>query len=68
MYKRRMKSKHRKRKPGCAEACHKKKSTSPKETRAFLEVNEEAAVTPGPSGLLELHMAREPTGHISSCA
>ncbi|KAB1282879.1 Solute carrier family 10 member 6 [Camelus dromedarius] len=51
MYKRRLKNKHRKKHPHCAEACCKKK---PKETSAFLEVIEEAALTPGPSGPVDL--------------
>ncbi|XP_012579443.1 PREDICTED: solute carrier family 10 member 6 isoform X3 [Condylura cristata] len=49
LYKRRGKNKHRKENPEFTEACH-KTSTSPKETRAFLEVNEEAGVTPRRSG------------------
>ncbi|XP_058402435.1 sodium-dependent organic anion transporter [Diceros bicornis minor] len=67
MYKTRLKSKDRRKSPGRAQVCH-KKSTSPKETSAFLEVNEEAAVTPGPSGPVELHTALGPTGCLSSCA
>ncbi|KAF5926695.1 hypothetical protein HPG69_001324 [Diceros bicornis minor] len=68
MYKTRLKSKDRRKSPGRAQVCHKKKSASPKETSAFLEVNEEAAVTPGPSGPVELHTALGPTGCLSSCA
>ncbi|KAM5340608.1 sodium-dependent organic anion transporter [Glossophaga mutica] len=68
MYKRRLKNKHRKRNPGGAEGCHNKKSTSPKEASAFLEVNEEVAVTPGSPEPMDSHMTLEPTGHISSCA
>ncbi|KAG8504330.1 Solute carrier family 10 member 6 [Galemys pyrenaicus] len=49
MYKRRLKNKRRKENPGFTEACQ-KMSTSPKETSAFLEVNEEVTVTPEPSG------------------
>ncbi|XP_057584775.1 sodium-dependent organic anion transporter [Hippopotamus amphibius kiboko] len=67
IYKRRLKNKYRKKNPGCAEARHKKKSTSPKETSALSEVNEEAALTPGPSGSTDLHRALTPTGQ-SSCA
>ncbi|XP_008566527.1 PREDICTED: solute carrier family 10 member 6 [Galeopterus variegatus] len=66
-YKRRLKNKHRKKNPDCAEVCHKKKSTSSKESRTFLEVNEEAAVTPEPSRLMDRHRALEPVGHITSC-
>ncbi|XP_049741775.1 sodium-dependent organic anion transporter [Elephas maximus indicus] len=65
IYKRRLKNKHRNKSPGCAEACH-KKTTSPKETNTFLEVNEETSATPGPSGAVDLHRALKPTGHISS--
>ncbi|KAF6372496.1 solute carrier family 10 member 6 [Rhinolophus ferrumequinum] len=68
MYKRILKNKHRKRNPGCAEGCHDKKSTSPKETSAFLEMNEEVAVPRGPSEPMVGHSALEPTSHISSCA
>uniref|UniRef100_A0A8C3YQD5 Solute carrier family 10 member 6 n=1 Tax=Catagonus wagneri TaxID=51154 RepID=A0A8C3YQD5_9CETA len=67
MYKRRLKNKHGRRSPGCAEACHEKKSTSPPETSAFLEVNEEATLTPEPSGPMDLHQALGPTGHMA-CA
>lgn len=49
-YKRRLKNKQRRREPEHVEGCPKQRSTSPKETRAFLEVNEEAAGAPGPSG------------------
>lgn len=66
MYKRILKNKHR-RKPGCAEGCHNKKSASPKETSAFLEVNEGVVVTPGPSEPKDRHTALELIGHISSC-
>ncbi|ELK16392.1 Solute carrier family 10 member 6 [Pteropus alecto] len=66
MYKRILKNKHRK-KPGCAEGCHNKKSASPKETSAFLEVNEGVVVTPGPSEPKDRHTALELIGHISSC-
>ncbi|XP_036886494.1 solute carrier family 10 member 6 [Sturnira hondurensis] len=68
MYKRRLKNKHRKRNPGGAEGCHNRKPTSPKEARAFLEVNEEVAVTPGLPEPTDSHMILEPAGHISSCA
>ena len=68
MYKRTLKNKHRIKNPASrVEARFKKKSTSPKETSAFLEVNEEAALTPGPSGPMALHRALMPTGQIS-CA
>ncbi|XP_077621268.1 sodium-dependent organic anion transporter [Crocuta crocuta] len=67
MYKRRLKNEHRKKNTGCKEGCHNKKSTSPKETSAFLEVNEEVAITSGPSVPMDLHTALEPSGHISSC-
>ncbi|XP_030702920.2 sodium-dependent organic anion transporter [Globicephala melas] len=68
MYKRTLKIKHRIKNPALrVEARFKKKSTSPKETSAFLEVNEEAALTPGPSGPMDLHRAVMPTGQIS-CA
>lgn len=66
MYKWRLKNEHRKKNTGCKEGCHNKKSTSPKETSAFLEVNEEVAITSGPSVLMDLHTALEPSGHISS--
>ncbi|KAF6132898.1 solute carrier family 10 member 6 [Phyllostomus discolor] len=68
IYKRRLKNKHRKRNPHGAEGCHNKKSTSPKEASAFLEVNEEDAVTPGSPEPMDSHMTLESTGHISSCA
>ncbi|XP_026951689.1 sodium-dependent organic anion transporter isoform X1 [Sagmatias obliquidens] len=68
MYKRTLKIKHRIKNPTLrVEARFKKKSTSPKETSAFLEVNEEGALTPGPSGPMDLHRAVMPTGQIS-CA
>ncbi|XP_025853914.1 sodium-dependent organic anion transporter [Vulpes vulpes] len=67
MYKKRLKNEHRKRDTGCAEGCHKKKSSSPKETGAFLELNEEVAITPGPSVAVDLHTALEPSSHITSC-
>lgn len=67
LYKRRLKNKHRE-KPGCAEGCRDERSTSPKETSAFLEVNEEVAVTPGSSEPPAPHAALEPTGRVSSCA
>lgn len=66
MYKRRLKNKHGNEKPGC-QARHRKKSTSPKEAIAFLEVNEEATLSPGPSGPKDLHGAPTPTDDIS-CA
>ncbi|KAI5226007.1 sodium-dependent organic anion transporter isoform X1 [Manis pentadactyla] len=67
MYKRRLNNKHREKDSGCVEAYHKKRSTSPKETSAFLEVNEEVAtVTLELSGPMNLHRALEATGHISS--
>ncbi|KAL2780559.1 solute carrier family 10 member 6 [Daubentonia madagascariensis] len=65
-YKRRLKNKHRKKNPDCAEVCHKKKSTSSKETNSFLEVNEEGAVIPGPSGPVDCHRALEPPDHLTS--
>ncbi|XP_075854772.1 sodium-dependent organic anion transporter [Microcebus murinus] len=65
-YKRRLKNKHRKKNPDCAEVCHEKKSASSKETDSFLEVNE-GAVCPGPSGPADCHGALEPTGHLASC-
>ncbi|XP_039106473.1 solute carrier family 10 member 6 isoform X2 [Hyaena hyaena] len=67
MYERRLKNEHRKKNTGCKEGCHNKKSTSPKETSAFLEVNEEVAITSGTSVPMDLHTALEPSGHISSC-
>ncbi|XP_008704396.1 solute carrier family 10 member 6 [Ursus maritimus] len=67
MYKRRLKNEHRKKDTSSAEGYHKKKSTSFKETGAFLEVNEEVAITPGPSVPMDLCTALEPTSHISSC-
>ncbi|XP_058577968.1 sodium-dependent organic anion transporter isoform X2 [Neofelis nebulosa] len=66
MYKRRLKNEHRKKNTRCEEGCHNKKSTSPKETGAFLEVNEEVTITSGPSMPMDLHTTLEPTGHISS--
>lgn len=56
-YKRRLKNKQRRRDPEHVEGCPKQRSTSPKETRAFLEVNEEAAGAPGPPGPTDGHMA-----------
>ncbi|XP_021557992.1 solute carrier family 10 member 6 [Neomonachus schauinslandi] len=67
MYKRRLKNEHRKKDTDYAEGCHKKKSTSLKETGAFLEVNEEVAITPGPSVPMDFHTAFESTSHVSSC-
>ncbi|XP_029799370.1 solute carrier family 10 member 6 [Suricata suricatta] len=67
MYKWRSKNEHRKKNTGREEGCHNKKSPSPNETGAFLEMNEEGAITPGPSVLTDLHTTREPTGHVSSC-
>ncbi|KAK2492524.1 hypothetical protein MC885_012472 [Smutsia gigantea] len=67
MYKRRLKNKPREKNSGCVEAYHKKRSTSPKETSAFLEVNEEVAtVTLELLGPMDVHRALEATGHISS--
>ncbi|XP_032001140.1 sodium-dependent organic anion transporter [Hylobates moloch] len=66
-YKRRLKNKHGKKNSGCTEVCHTRKSTSSKETNAFLEVNEEGAITPGPSGPMDCHRALELVGHITSC-
>uniref|UniRef100_I3LIG7 Solute carrier family 10 member 6 n=1 Tax=Sus scrofa TaxID=9823 RepID=I3LIG7_PIG len=63
MYKRSLKNKHSSRSPGCADTCHEKRSTCPAETGAFLEVNEEAALTPGPAPM-DLH-ALEPAGHTT---
>ena len=65
MYKRRLKNKHGNEKPSCQEARRRKKSTSPKETTAFLEVNEEATLSPGPSGPVDPHGAPTPTGDIA---
>ncbi|XP_033070058.1 solute carrier family 10 member 6 isoform X1 [Trachypithecus francoisi] len=65
-YKRRLKNKHGKKNSGCTEVCHTRKLTSSKETNAFLEVNEEGAVTPGPPGPMDCHRALEPVGHITS--
>ncbi|XP_017715521.1 PREDICTED: solute carrier family 10 member 6 [Rhinopithecus bieti] len=66
-YKRRLKNKLGKKNSGCTEVCHTRKLTSSKETNAFLEVNEEGAVTPGPPGPMDCHRALEPVGHITSC-
>ncbi|PNI41456.1 SLC10A6 isoform 1 [Pan troglodytes] len=66
-YKRRLKNKHGKKNSGCTEVCHTRKSTSSRETNAFLEVNEEGAITPGPPGPMDCHRALEPVGHITSC-
>ncbi|XP_006084651.1 solute carrier family 10 member 6 [Myotis lucifugus] len=68
LYKRRLKNKHRKKTPGCAEGCRNKSCTSPQETGAFLEVNEELAITPGTSEPMDPPVALEPMGPISSCA
>ncbi|XP_036194859.1 solute carrier family 10 member 6 [Myotis myotis] len=68
LYKRRLKNKHRKKTPGCSEGCRNKSSTSPQETGAFLEVNEELAITPGTSEPMDPPVALEPMGPISSCA
>ncbi|XP_070249271.1 sodium-dependent organic anion transporter [Myotis yumanensis] len=68
LYKRRLKNKHRIKIPGCAEGCRNKSSTSPQETGAFLEVNEELAITPGTSEPMDPSVALEPMGPISSCA
>ncbi|XP_012502638.1 PREDICTED: solute carrier family 10 member 6 [Propithecus coquereli] len=65
-YKRRLKNKHRKKNPGCAQVCRKKKSASSKEADSFLEMNE-GAVAPGPSGPADCHRALEPTGHFALC-
>ncbi|XP_045392738.1 solute carrier family 10 member 6 [Lemur catta] len=65
-YKRRLKNKHRKKNPDCAEVCHEQKSASCKETDSFLEVNEGAGA-PGPSGPADCHRALEPTSHLASC-
>ncbi|XP_008056556.1 solute carrier family 10 member 6 [Carlito syrichta] len=65
-YKRRLKNKHRTKNPACAEGCH-KKSASSRETSAFLEVNEEGAVTPGPPGPMDCHRALEPADHLTLC-
>ncbi|XP_035952655.1 sodium-dependent organic anion transporter [Halichoerus grypus] len=67
MYKRRLKNEHRKKDTDYAEGGHKKKSTSLKETGAFLEVNEEVAITPGPAVPMDFHTAFESTSHVSSC-
>ncbi|XP_003898966.1 solute carrier family 10 member 6 [Papio anubis] len=66
-YKRRLKNKHGKKNSGCTDVYHMRKLTSSKETNAFLEVNEEGAVTPGPPGPMDCHRALEPVGHITSC-
>ncbi|ELK27621.1 Solute carrier family 10 member 6 [Myotis davidii] len=68
LYKRRLKNKHRKKTPGCAEGCRNKSSTSPQETGAFLEVNEELAITPGTSEPMDPPVALESMGPISSRA
>ncbi|KAL4679917.1 hypothetical protein H8957_007433 [Semnopithecus entellus] len=65
-YKRRLKNKHGKKNSGCTEVCHTRKLTSSKETNAFLEVDAEGAVTPGPPGPMHCHRALEPVGHITS--
>ncbi|XP_058151977.1 sodium-dependent organic anion transporter [Dasypus novemcinctus] len=49
-YKRGLKNKHRQENPGCVKACQKRQIPSPHETSTFLEVNEEATMTPGLSG------------------
>ncbi|XP_059130832.1 sodium-dependent organic anion transporter [Peromyscus eremicus] len=56
VYKRRQKSKHRKQHPDCPEVCYKKK---PRETSAFLEEGDEAAVTLGPSEPEQQHRDAE---------
>ncbi|XP_042524375.1 solute carrier family 10 member 6 [Dipodomys spectabilis] len=63
-YKRRLKKKGRRKPPDCAAVCHDKK---PKETGAFLEANEEAGGSPGPSEPIFYHRALEPIGQITSC-
>ncbi|XP_017400638.1 solute carrier family 10 member 6 [Cebus imitator] len=66
-YKRRLKNKHGKKNSDCIEVGHTRKSTSSKETSAFLEVNEEGAVTPGPLEPVDCHRALESIDHITSC-
>nr|XP_002745671.2 sodium-dependent organic anion transporter isoform X1 [Callithrix jacchus] len=66
-YKRRLKHKHGKKNSDCIQVGHTRKSTSSKETNAFLEVNEEGAVTPGPPEPVDCHRALESIGHITSC-
>uniref|UniRef100_A0A8C9A8H6 Solute carrier family 10 member 6 n=1 Tax=Prolemur simus TaxID=1328070 RepID=A0A8C9A8H6_PROSS len=65
-YKRRLKNKHRKKNPDCAEVGHEQKSASCKETDSFLEVNEGAGA-PGPSGPADCHRALGPTSHLAAC-
>ncbi|KAK2115978.1 hypothetical protein P7K49_006604 [Saguinus oedipus] len=67
MYKRRLKNKHGKKNSDCIEVGHIRKSTSSKETNAFLEVNEEGAITPGPPEPVDCHRALVSIGHITSC-
>ncbi|XP_028723130.1 solute carrier family 10 member 6 isoform X1 [Peromyscus leucopus] len=54
VYKRRQKSKHRRQHPDCPEVCYEKR---PRETSAFLEEGDEAAVTLGPSEPGQQHRA-----------
>ncbi|KAM4854212.1 sodium-dependent organic anion transporter [Thomomys bottae] len=64
-YKRRLKKKGRRRPLDCAAVCYDKK---PKETGAFLEANEEAGGSLGPSEPMFYHRALEPMGQVTSCA
>ncbi|XP_055967114.1 sodium-dependent organic anion transporter [Sorex fumeus] len=50
LYERRRKSKHREQKTECVEGHDEKQPSPPKETSAFLEVNEDTPGTPGLSG------------------
>ncbi|KAM6220943.1 sodium-dependent organic anion transporter [Rhynchocyon petersi] len=60
-YKRRLRSRHGNKSPGCAtERCHESKTTFPKESSAFLEENEETTATAGPLEAVGLHRAMEP--------
>nr|XP_020039630.1 solute carrier family 10 member 6 [Castor canadensis] len=62
--KRRRKRKDRRKPPACTVAHHEKE---PRETGAFLEGNEEAAVTLGPPEPTCCHGALEPTGRSTPC-
>ncbi|XP_021019498.1 solute carrier family 10 member 6 [Mus caroli] len=63
-YKRRQKSKCRRQHPDCPDVCYEKQ---PRETSAFLDKGDEAAVTLGPVQPEEHHRAAELTSHIPSC-
>lgn len=56
VYKRRQKRKHRRQHPDCPDVCYEKR---PRETSAFLEEGDEAAVTLGPSEPGQQHRAAE---------